>query len=108
MAHKVWSTIRSQTTCEWSASLSACWDTAIAGSSALRAALIRAVLDEGAHELSFEHATLFLDLTKFHDYVSFVLLMRAGMDIGFPPIIMLLEICLYSAPSATEERPDDL
>eukprot|EP00959_Pyramimonas_sp_CCMP1952_P108879 2276682-Pyramimonas_sp.AAC.1 len=98
MLQKVWSKIRSRASGEWSASLSAFWDTAIAGSSALRAALIRAVMDEGAHELAFEHATLFLDLTKFYDSVSFVLLMQAGLQIGFPPIILLLEVGLYSFP----------
>eukprot|EP00959_Pyramimonas_sp_CCMP1952_P243708 5094289-Pyramimonas_sp.AAC.1 len=55
-------------------------------------------MDEGANALSFEHATLFLDLTKFYDSVSFVLLLQAGLNIGLPAIILLLEVGHYSSP----------
>ena len=43
---KAWSKARATLTSEWSASLSAHWDTAIRGSSALRAALVRSLMDE--------------------------------------------------------------
>eukprot|EP00959_Pyramimonas_sp_CCMP1952_P066785 1394087-Pyramimonas_sp.AAC.1 len=103
MAQKVWPKIRAKASGEWSASLSAYWDTAVAGYSALRASLILAVMDEGAHGLSFGHATVFLDLTKFDDTVSFVLLMQAGLNIGFPPSIILLETGLHYAPQLLEK-----
>eukprot|EP00959_Pyramimonas_sp_CCMP1952_P366424 7674468-Pyramimonas_sp.AAC.1 len=50
------SKVRAKYSCEWSAVQSAFWDSAIAGSPALRSALIRAVMDQGAGALSFEHA----------------------------------------------------
>ena len=62
---KLWSKARSSITDAWSDSLEAFWDTAIQGSSALRAALIRSLLDESAVALGFSTATLLLDLTKF-------------------------------------------
>eukprot|EP00959_Pyramimonas_sp_CCMP1952_P146716 3071181-Pyramimonas_sp.AAC.1 len=72
------------------------WSKVRAKYSALRAALIRAAMDEGANALSFEHATLFLDLTRFCG--------SAGLNIGLPAIILLL---ILLCARACEERPYD-
>eukprot|EP00959_Pyramimonas_sp_CCMP1952_P188327 3938508-Pyramimonas_sp.AAC.1 len=55
---KLWSKARGGCCTEWSDALSAHWDTALKGSSALRAGLIRACLDEVGAELGASAMTL--------------------------------------------------
>eukprot|EP00959_Pyramimonas_sp_CCMP1952_P335313 7021173-Pyramimonas_sp.AAC.1 len=63
----IWSRARAGATDQRSAQQSHFWDTAARGSSALRAALVRAVIDETAGELGFQFAMMLLDLEKFYD-----------------------------------------
>eukprot|EP00959_Pyramimonas_sp_CCMP1952_P236973 4952444-Pyramimonas_sp.AAC.1 len=67
---KLWSRARSSPCSEWGSALSDHWDTAIRGSSALRAGLLRAVLDEPAHEIGITSLTILKDIEKFYDSVS--------------------------------------
>eukprot|EP00959_Pyramimonas_sp_CCMP1952_P308514 6456688-Pyramimonas_sp.AAC.1 len=64
--------MRSAPSFSWTEKQGAFWDTAIAGPPALRAALAGAILDECARELGVSYATLFLELQKFYDSISFV------------------------------------
>ncbi|CAK0883689.1 unnamed protein product, partial [Prorocentrum cordatum] len=66
-------------------STSAIRDTAIAGSSALRAALARAAMGAGAGEFAFDHVAVISGLTKLHDSVIFVSPMQTALEIG-PPL----------------------
>eukprot|EP00959_Pyramimonas_sp_CCMP1952_P213465 4466246-Pyramimonas_sp.AAC.1 len=95
---KLWSKMRSAPSYSWTEKPGAVWDTAIAGSLALRAALARATLDECARELGVSYATLFLDLQKFYDSISFVLLMKASRSLHYPAITTVLEVGMYAAP----------
>eukprot|EP00959_Pyramimonas_sp_CCMP1952_P059904 1251290-Pyramimonas_sp.AAC.1 len=70
MPRKVWSKMRSKVSRERSATLSVFWGIAIAGSPALRAALIRAAMGEGPQELPLAYAALVLDLTKLYESLS--------------------------------------
>ena len=72
---KVWSRARSSVTSSWTDGLGAFWDSAIRGSSALRAALLRAVMDETGMELGVAASTLYMDVDNFYDLVSLVKLM---------------------------------
>ena len=47
-------------------------------------------MDECSKELGISYATLFLDLQKFYDSVSLVLLMKASRSLQYPAIITLL------------------
>eukprot|EP00959_Pyramimonas_sp_CCMP1952_P157972 3303239-Pyramimonas_sp.AAC.1 len=65
---KTWSQIRSSITSQWSDGLSAFWDTAIRGSSALRAAMLRSLMDEASATFRVSSATV-LDIAKFYDSI---------------------------------------
>ena len=95
---KLWSRARASITDEWSDKLEEFWDTAIQGSSALRAALIRSLLDESALALGFATCTLLLDLIKFFDSISFVKLLDAALDAEYPAVVVGLETLAYAAP----------
>eukprot|EP00959_Pyramimonas_sp_CCMP1952_P413570 8665891-Pyramimonas_sp.AAC.1 len=56
------------------------------------------MLDECACELGVSYATLFLDLQKFYDSISFVLLMRASRSLHYAAITTALEVGMYAAP----------
>ena len=62
MAVRVWSRMLSAIVEQWCQSLEDHWDTALKGSSALRASLRRATLDESARAMSVAHASLYMDL----------------------------------------------
>ena len=64
---KTRSKLRASITDQWSRSLGEFWDTAIKGSSALRAALMRALLDESAAAFGISYATLLTNVEKFYD-----------------------------------------
>ncbi|CAK0909574.1 unnamed protein product [Prorocentrum cordatum] len=70
---KLWSRARGDVCSMWSAGLSDHWDTAVKSSSALRAGLLRAVLDEAGIEIGASAMTLLLDIEKFYDTVSLVI-----------------------------------
>eukprot|EP00959_Pyramimonas_sp_CCMP1952_P139348 2916369-Pyramimonas_sp.AAC.1 len=70
----------------WSAELSDHWDTAIKGSLALRAGLLRARLGETGMEIRASALTLLLDIEKFDDTVSLVILMQIACTSGFPAV----------------------
>ncbi|CAK0866039.1 unnamed protein product, partial [Prorocentrum cordatum] len=95
---KLWSRIRTAPSTAWSEKQGALWDTEMTGSSALRAAFARAVVDECANELCIQHAALFLDLQKFYDSTCFVLLMQASRSLGYPATITVMEVTMYASP----------
>ena len=100
----IWSRARSSLTDRWSDSLGEYWDTAVKKSSALRAAIARAVMDESSVALGFLSASILLDIEKFYDNVSLRLLMEASMAQGFPPAVTLLEVQLFLAPRVLKSR----
>ena len=72
---KLWGKIRGVLTDSWSEGLEAFWDSAIKGSSALRAALVRSLLNETAYNMGISATTLYADLARFFDTISFELLL---------------------------------
>eukprot|EP00959_Pyramimonas_sp_CCMP1952_P134065 2804572-Pyramimonas_sp.AAC.1 len=95
---KVWSQARSGPAMEWSNGLSAFWDTALRGSSALRAAMVRSLLDEVGFVNGKHFVTLLLDLEKFYDSVYMCKLINIAAKVGDPSIIVLLEVEMCIAP----------
>eukprot|EP00959_Pyramimonas_sp_CCMP1952_P417111 8739219-Pyramimonas_sp.AAC.1 len=88
---KLWSKCRATLSETWSQALSDHWDTAIRGSSALRAGLVRACLDESEVELGVTSLTLLLDIEKFYDSVSLLMLLRLARKVGYPAALISLE-----------------
>ena len=101
---KLWSRARGGCCNSWSEGLEAHWDTALKGSSALRAGLLRACLDEVGAELGATAMTLLLDIDKFYDTVSFVILMRIALRLGFPAVGVALEVAAFIGPRFLQER----
>eukprot|EP00959_Pyramimonas_sp_CCMP1952_P391215 8198602-Pyramimonas_sp.AAC.1 len=88
----------------WSAGLSDHWDAAIKGSSALRAGLMRAILDETGMEIGASAMTLLLDIEKIYDTVSLVILMQIACTSGFPTIAVGLEMVMFLGPRYLQEQ----
>ena len=59
------------------------WDTAVKGSSALRAGLIRLVKDECANMEGSVYATVLWDMEKFYDHMSMIRLAKASKRVRF-------------------------
>ncbi|CAK0862835.1 unnamed protein product, partial [Prorocentrum cordatum] len=101
---KLWSRARQTFTSQWCSKRAALWDLAIRGSSAIRAALLRATPDDAAQEQDLSFLVLLLDIEKCYDNVSLVGLLRIGLDFGFSPTAMGLEVKVYLRPRYLRER----
>ena len=77
---------------EWEASMHGAWDTAIKGSSALRAALKRALQIECAVAEEECFALILLDIQKFFDSIPLAALIRAGIALGYSPTLLGLNV----------------
>ena len=65
-------------------------DAAMAGSSALTAAVWRSFLDESAAALSVTCGTAYIDIDKFYDSLDAVKLLGRLKDFAFPPLQLAL------------------
>ena len=101
---RLWSRLRSQHTADWSEALCEHWVTAVRGSSALQAALIRSCMDESCRELGIASSTLLLDLEKFYDSLSFSRLCASALQQGFPPQVLALEVQMFMAPRHLKDQ----
>ena len=83
---------------EWDVGAGVFWDSALKGSSSLRAHLARALdLEVGLAEGNC--AMLFLwDMAKFYDSIRVSILTSKLIDLGYPPAIMILGLVLHKAP----------
>ncbi|CAK0883367.1 unnamed protein product, partial [Prorocentrum cordatum] len=82
----------------WTQQLEDHWDTALRGSSALRAALLRATLDETGHSMGIAHAELFADMEQFYDSLDLGWLIDTGIELDFSPTIMAMEVEAFLGP----------
>jgi len=83
---------------EWDVEKAGFWDTAIAGSSALMAALRRRLADEVSVELGQPAATLFWDIQKFYDSVVPHKLIEQASGLQYPPLLLYLGLVVHAAP----------
>ena len=74
------------------------WDDVVAGSSAVRAALLRAFADEDAVAMDQAHGTLFWDVEKFYDSSDICKLGRHALRLGFQPVLLALALQTYVGP----------
>ena len=68
------------------------WDTAIRGSSALQAAIKRALRIECAKTMDVDFALLLVDIVKFYDSVRIPALILAGLELGYSPLLLGLNV----------------
>ena len=95
---RLWNVIRKPVGQTWSAGLQAHWDKAIKGSSALRAALARAVKAESALAKGFAVAGTFVDWEKFYDNTGLCDLFWEAFKHRYHPLDLLLAVQYYLGP----------
>ncbi|CAE7255944.1 unnamed protein product, partial [Symbiodinium sp. CCMP2592] len=85
---------------EWQVTYSskAAWDKALPGSQVLDVALGRLLRGEATRHAKSHMITLFLDLENFYDRCRFSDMLRTGLDLGYPPLILHQAWLVYSAP----------
>jgi len=94
----LWSSVRSPRASAFEVDFVKFWDDAVKGSSALRAALMRKLLDEVA---SFNKETIlnmFWDLEKFYDTINFLRLFDLAVDANYPVWLLCYDMMYHVAP----------
>eukprot|EP00972_Heterocapsa_arctica_P112255 16430762-Heterocapsa_arctica.AAC.1 len=71
------------------------WDKAVAGSSALRAALWRRLADEAAVLLGTNTLSTFLDVEKFHDSLDPCKVISSMEELNFPPMLLAITLQVH-------------
>ena len=85
---------------QWDADKAEFWDTALKGSSCLRAALCRALKVEVATAQGFASVGLLWDLAAFFDSIRLPKLMKVALEKEFLPWILSLAMQVYSGVRA--------
>jgi hypothetical protein len=83
---------------EWESRWAGHWDKAIAGCSALKAALVRAMRCEAASANELMCAESLVDMEQFYDNISPLCLLRLGRELRYPLRVLALETQLNVAP----------
>jgi len=96
--YALWGKARRADVQAWDVQRAGHWDNAIAGSSALHAALRRRLLDEVALAHDEATATLLWDQEKFYDTLSWDLLVRFAIDLDYPPTLLYIGLQVHAAP----------
>ena len=84
--YAAWEKTRRPELAEWDHDKAGFWDTAVAGSAALQAALRRKLSDEVCSVLDIPAATLYWDVEKFYDSVVPHKLIEAALQLSYPPL----------------------
>ena len=90
---------------QWDAAKAEFWDTALKGSSCLRAALCRALKVEVATAQGFASVGLLWDLAAFFDSIRLPQLMKVALEKEFPSWILSLAMQVHSGVRAFKEGP---
>ena len=98
LLYVVWSGIRSPIVRDWDARRAGHWDDAVRGSSALKAALKRRILDECAVLKRESTAGIYWDVEKFYDSINIVRLAELSQEFNFPIAVSSLDLQVHVAP----------
>ena len=98
MLYRIWTKIRKGQIQTWDKGWVAHWDAAVAGSSALRAAVLTAFNDELAKYTAQEIGRMLWDMDKFYDTIDMLKLMERAMEMGYPILILALGLQMHFAP----------
>ena len=75
---------------DWCANRAGFWETALRGSSALRAGIQRMLMNEPNQLLQYRFAMVCWDLKKFYDSICLHRLLTSMVSLSFPPAIIVL------------------
>jgi hypothetical protein len=90
---------------QWEQDIAGFWDTAISGSSCLRAALARALGMEAAQARGFATIGILWDLAAFFDSIRIHRLVKLALERRFPPRALRLAMKVHAGARAFKEGP---
>ena len=82
----------------WDSKRAGFWDSAIRGSSALRAAMLRAFRCEMAVRAGLDATALLWDLSAFYEMIQWVPLLEVALDTGYDPLDLALGMQQHLGP----------
>ncbi|CAK0799380.1 unnamed protein product, partial [Prorocentrum cordatum] len=100
MPYRIWSAARRPIVATWSKAAAGFWDTAVAGSSALRVAMHRLMRAEAATEMGFHAAGVFDDAANFYDNIGLDQLIEKASAFQCPLLPLAMAVQMYIAPRA--------
>ncbi|CAK0889290.1 unnamed protein product [Prorocentrum cordatum] len=100
MPCRIWSAARRPIVATWSKAAAGFWDTAVAGSSALRVATHRLMRAEAATEMGFHAAGVFYDAANFYDDIGLDQLIGKASALQCPLLPLAMAVQMYLAPRA--------
>ncbi|CAK0905284.1 unnamed protein product, partial [Prorocentrum cordatum] len=100
MPYRTWSAARRPIVATWSKAAAGFWDTAVAGSSALRVAMHRLMRAEAATEMGFHAAGVFYDAANFYDNIGLDQLIEKASALQYPLLPLAMAVQMYLAPRA--------
>jgi hypothetical protein len=89
---QLWGRLREALTPAWESEHAGFWDTAVRGSSALQAALMRSLFDDVAVARGFSAVSIYDDLEKIYDSVSLGRLRKAAAAEKLPALPFLVSL----------------
>ena len=89
---RLWMRMRRCVGAAWTNEHRAEWDAALAGSSAIQAALGRALSIESARERGMAWGVLLLDIEKFYDSIPIPVLIREALMQGYPATMLYMGV----------------
>ena len=106
---RTWSLAREDEVHSWPKGAERAWDAGVAGNSALREVFVlRALRDEWLARLGISFGEGVIDAMGFYDAMEWVPLARSALRLGFPPVVLALELHMRLAPhvlSQMNSRP---
>jgi hypothetical protein len=98
--YRLWCKLRRPQVLEWETGAAGFWDKAVAGSSALQAALQRELRHEVASELGACTGGVYWDMAKFYDTLRPDIVMERAIAMGFPLRTLVLGMMVHQAARA--------
>ena len=83
---------------EWDAAHGHLYDSALAGSSSLQAAVLRALKIENGNAKGHHCALMAWDMDKFYDSIDFAILAEELIEHELPPELMVIGMLAHQAP----------
>ena len=96
--YRLWIKARGAELASWEEEKGSPYDRALQGSSALRAALARAMRMEAAVASDKQAAVLMCDMEKFYDNVDLGHLISLATEVGYPRLLLLMGVLQYISP----------
>ena len=98
MLYRIWTKVRKPDMQQWEAAHVGKWDAAVKGSSALRAAVAGAFMDELASYSGEDVLTILWDLEKFYDNIDILRLIDRACEMEYPIIALALGVQMHMGP----------